>query len=131
MVAHPELIAGMRNVKDSYNCDAVSLAGGAAAIRDVDYAVEVTKRIRTSRERMTSKLRELGFDCVDSQANFIWTEHPTGEHDRIYAALKEARILVRNMKYPDANGRSVEGLRMSVGSEDECERLLEVVARVV
>lgn len=131
MVAHPKLIAGMRNVKDSYNCDAVSLAGGAAAIRDVSYAVDVASRIRTTRETMTRELRGLGFTVVDSQANFVWTRHESGRHDEIYEALKANRVLIRNMKYRDASGANAHGLRMSVGSDAECERLLEVIAAVV
>lgn len=130
MVAHPELIAGMRKVKDSYNCDAVSLAGGAAAIRDIDYAVEVAKKIRNTRDRMYPALKELGFACVESQANFIWTTHASDQHDRIYESLKNRQILVRNMKYPNANGADVNGLRMSVGSDSEVDRLLNTLREI-
>lgn len=131
MVAHPELIFGMRKVKDSYNCDAVSLAGGAAAIRDVEYAVEVAAKVRSTRERMTTGLRELRLDCVTSQANFVWTVHPSGDHDRIYTALKERKILVRNMKYPRADGAGVFGLRMSVGSDAEASQLLTCLSEIL
>lgn len=127
MVAHPELIAGMRKVKDSYNCDAVSLAGGAAAIRDVDYAVDVAKKIRATREALSPKLRELGFRVLDSQANFLWTEHTTGEHGRLYSALKDNRVLVRNMHYPREGNEAVQGLRISIGTEAESARLVEVL----
>ena len=130
-VAHPRLIAGMRKVKDSYNCDSVSLAGGAAAVRDVAYAEEVRAKIIATRQRMTGRLRELGFACPDSQANFVWCVHESGEHDRIYAALKERRVLVRNMKYPVDGAADVSGLRMSVGSDAEADRLLGALAEAV
>ena len=130
-VAHPRLIAGMRKVKDSYNCDAVSLAGGAAAVRDVAYAADVRDRIVATRELMTVRLRELGFRCEDSQANFVWCVHPSDSHDRVYEELKARKILVRNMKYSVDGGDAVCGLRMSVGSEDEASRLLTALAEIV
>ena len=130
-VAHPELIAGMRKVKDSYNCDAVSLAGGAAAVRDVDYAADVRRRVVATRERMAASLRGMGFACPDSQANFVWCVDPDSRHDAIYAALKERKILVRNMKFPIDGGPAVEGLRMSVGSDDEADMLLAALREIV
>src|SRR5690606_7000909 len=35
-IAHPEVIAGLRKVKDSYNCDTLSLAAATAALEDQD-----------------------------------------------------------------------------------------------
>ena len=129
-VAHPELIAGMRKVKDSYNCDAVSLAGGAAAVRDVAYAEEVRGRVVATRTRMTEALRAMGFNCPDSQANFVWAVHHSGDHTRIYEALKQRRILVRNMLYAGER-RTVGGLRMSVGTDAEADRLLAALQEVL
>ena len=37
LIARPEIVAGLIKVKDSYNCDTLSLAGGAAALEDQDY----------------------------------------------------------------------------------------------
>ena len=127
-VADEAIIAELRKVKDSYNCDAVSLAGGAAALRDQTYAADVIARIRATRGRLTAAVRNLGFDAVDSQANFVWTQHPSGEHQRIFDGLKERRILVRHMRYPDAG---LEGLRLSVGSDEEADRLIAALAEIV
>ena len=37
MVAQPEVVEQLNKVKDSYNCDALSLAAGTAALEDQDY----------------------------------------------------------------------------------------------
>src|SRR5438270_477340 len=37
LIARPEVVAGLRKVKDSYNCGTLSLVGGAAALRDQPY----------------------------------------------------------------------------------------------
>ena len=37
LIARPEIVAGLIKVKDSYNCDTLSLVGGAAALDDQAY----------------------------------------------------------------------------------------------
>src|SRR5437763_601412 len=77
LVAHPQVIRELVKVKDSYNCDSVSIAGGTAAIDDQAWLAETRSVILATRERMTAALKELGFEVVDSQANFVWCTHST------------------------------------------------------
>ena len=132
-VAHPDLIGQMRKVKDSYNCDAIALAGGAAALADQDYVQDAIARIRHTRTRLATALPELGFTVTPSQANFLWTERDDGDHDRIFAGLKDRRVLVRRMHYPDAfaDGDDLSGLRMSIGSDAETDTLLAALRELV
>jgi histidinol-phosphate aminotransferase len=126
-VAHPDLIAGMRKVKDSYNCDAVSIAAATAAIQDQAWMEQNAAKIRATRSRLTETLTSLGFHVVPSQANFVWTTHPTGEHRRIYEALKSKKILIRYMKFPGvpwAKGETLDGLRITIGTDGEIDQLL-------
>src|SRR5207244_1138004 len=67
-VAQPELVRELIKVKDSYNCDALSLAGAAAALEHQDYLKENTGKILKTRERLISGLRALGFDVLPSHA---------------------------------------------------------------
>ncbi|HUG90809.1 MAG TPA: histidinol-phosphate transaminase [Planctomycetaceae bacterium] len=133
-VAHPELIRGMRKVKDSYNCDTLAIAGAVAAIADQAWMQENTARIRATRGWLTRELRALGFDVVDSQANFVWATRPEGGHRRMYEALKERRILVRYMQFPEAGPDAdslVDGLRISIGTDEETDPLLEALRDIV
>ena len=132
-VAHPDLIGQMRKVKDSYNCDAIALAGGAAALADQDTVQNAIGRIRRTRERLAGELPELGFAVTPSQANFLWTERDDDDHDRIFAGLKDRRVLVRRMHYPDAfaDGGDLSGLRMSIGSDAETDTLLAALRELV
>lgn len=132
-IAHPDLIRGLRKVKDSYNINTLSLAAAVAAIEDQDWMRQNAERIRHTRGRLTAALRELGFDVIDSQANFVWTTRPAGGHRAIYEALKERRILIRYMRFPEArdDGGERDGLRISVGTDDETDRLLDVLRSLV
>lgn len=133
-IARPELIFGMRKVKDSYNCDALSLAGASAALADQRWMEESTARIRATRARLGAELGRRGFAIVPSQANFVWCTHPARPHQEIYEALKQRRILVRFMRFPgvpQAPGGTLTGLRISVGTDTEIDGLLAALAGIL
>ena len=132
-IAHPDFIAGMRRVKDSYNCNTLSIAAAIAAIEDQEWMLRNTRRIRATRTRLVEQMRVLGFHVVDSQANFVWATHSDGGHEGIYAALKQKRILVRYLKFPDADsgGKPLDGLRVTIGTDDEIDRFLACLSKLV
>jgi histidinol-phosphate aminotransferase len=126
LIARPETVEGLIKVKDSYNCDALSLVGGAAALDDQAYVAVTRAKVLATRRRLTDAIRALGFTVPESQANFVWcTDHPRSTE--IYEALKERRILVRLMRYPGHR----PGLRISVGTDSEIDRLLEELRTLV
>lgn len=132
-IAHPDVIAGLRKMKDSYNCDTLSLAAATAAIEDQDWMRQNTERIRATRSRLSSALSALGFDVVPSQTNFVWATHPTGQHKAQYEALKSRRILVRYMSFPEvswAPEQKLDGLRITIGTDPEIDTLLAALLEI-
>jgi histidinol-phosphate aminotransferase len=127
LVAQPQVIRQLRKVKDSYNCDAVSIAGATAAIDDQPWLEETRARIVATRERMTAALRDLGFAAVDSQANFVWSPHPSAAVEPIYQQLKQSGVLVRYMNYPEWG----DGLRISVGTDEQVDACLALLQTMV
>jgi histidinol-phosphate aminotransferase len=126
-VADPALVAELVKVKDSYNCDVLSLAAAAAALEDQEYLRTTRARILATRARLTGALRALGFTVTPSQANFVWCRRTDRPVKPIYEELKRRLILVRYMNYEDHG----DGLRISVGSDAEVDRLLEEVRQIV
>ena len=127
LVAQPHLIEQFVKVKDSYNCDALSIAAAAAAIGDQEWLAGNREKIVRTRGRLTTALRDLGFILPESQANFVWALH--GRHDMraMYEELKNRKILVRYMVYP----RWSDGLRISVGTDEEVDTCLEALREMV
>ena len=122
LVARPEMVEHLVKVKDSYNCDLLSQVAGVAALEDQAYLAETRARVLATRARLTTALRGFGYDVPDSQANFVWaTGGPPAR--ATFQQLKDRRILVRLMSYPGYP----EGLRISVGTDDEIDRLLEAL----
>jgi histidinol-phosphate aminotransferase len=133
-IAHPEIIRGLRKVKDSYNCDTISLAVAAAALDDQKWIQANIERIWATRARLTRSLQASGFAVVPSQANFVWATHPGGRHREIYERLKARKILVRYMLFPSAGPTGttdVDGLRITVGTDAEIDALLDALKNVV
>lgn len=133
-IAHPDVIAGLRKMKDSYNCDSLSLVAATAAIEDQEWMIENTRRIRATRSRLTTGLQELGFHVVPSQTNFVWTTHPSGRHRALYEELKNRKILVRYMAFPDvdwATNGTLDGLRITIGTDPEIDTLLNTLREIV
>ena len=127
LVAQPHVIAELSKIKDSYNCDALSIAAATAAMGCQDWLAEIVSKMNATRERMQTRLSELGFDVTESHANFVWCTHPSGEHQSMYEGLKKNQILVRYMDYPDWG----DGLRISVGSDEQIDACMMLLERLL
>jgi histidinol-phosphate aminotransferase len=127
VVAQPKVIEQLRKVKDSYNCDSLSIAGATAAIEDRTWFDRTRSTILGTRGRLTAQLRQLGFDCVDSQANFVWCTHTSRPVEELYRRLKADGVLVRYMKYVDWG----DGLRISVGTDGQVDLLVAKLAEML
>jgi histidinol-phosphate aminotransferase len=117
-LAPPDAIRELVKVKDSYNCDVLSLAAAAAAIEDQEYFGEVKKKIIATRARMAAELAKLGFEVTPSEANFLWCRRTDRPVKLIYEELKRRKVLVRYMNYD-----GYDGLRISVGTDAEIDQL--------
>ncbi|HVC94454.1 MAG TPA: histidinol-phosphate transaminase [Pirellulales bacterium] len=127
LVAQPRVIAGLIKVKDSYNCDALSIAAATAAIDDQNWLAANRAKIVATRAALTTAMRELGFAAVESQANFVWCPHSRVPVKPLYERLKSQRILVRYMDYAGWG----DGLRISVGSDEQIEACLGLLKGMV
>jgi histidinol-phosphate aminotransferase len=126
-VADPSVIRELVKVKDSYNCDVLSLAAAAAALEDQDYLRDTRSKILATRGRLSESLAALDFQMTPSQANFVWCRRTDRPVKPLYEALKERRILVRYMNYAGYG----DGLRISVGTDAEIDRLLQELAALL
>jgi histidinol-phosphate aminotransferase len=126
-VADPALAREMIKVKDSYNCDVLSLTAAAAALEDQDYLRTVRQRLVATRVRLSEGLAQMGFAVCPSQANFVWCRRSDRPVKPLYEELKRRMILVRYMNYEGYG----DGLRITVGTEAEVARLLEELRAII
>lgn len=100
-----------------------ALAAGAAALEDDVYFREICGKIIKTRERVKSRLRELGFSFMDSRTNFVFAAHEKASAKEIFEMLKENGIYVRYFAKP----RIDNYLRITIGTDEEMDRLLSVL----
>jgi histidinol-phosphate aminotransferase len=119
-IAHDHVIREMNKARDSYPCDAISVAAATAAIQDQEYAAMTWQYVRTERQRMTEELEKVGWHVLPSEANFILATVPRGRARDAYMGLKAQGILVR---YFDKAGLT-DKLRITIGTSQENNALL-------
>jgi histidinol-phosphate aminotransferase len=117
---NPDLLAGLRTVKDSYNLDRLALVAAEAALDDLDHMRANVARVRTTRARLAKALADLGFSVLPSEANFVLARRPGADLAPLARALAERDILVRHFPTPDVR----DALRITVGTDEEIDMLL-------
>lgn len=118
----PQLITYLNNVKysfNSYTMTPLAIQCGVASIADEAYFQEACHKIMATREWTKQKLAALGFSFPDSASNFLFASHAKIPAARLFAALREAGILVRYFDKP----RIDNYLRITIGTQEEMEAL--------
>jgi histidinol-phosphate aminotransferase len=117
------LVEALQRVKNSFNpypIDSLTSALALASIADEDYFQRCRAQVVASRERLRTELQQLGFEVFPSSSNFVFVRHADTAAEALYSKLKSAGILVRYFK----NARIDNCLRISVGSDAECDALI-------
>jgi histidinol-phosphate aminotransferase len=117
---HPAVLAEVAKVKDSYNVSRLAIAAGVAALTDYAWMERNVARIVATRARLSAALADRGFDVLPSAANFVFARRPGEDQAPVQARLRAAGVLVRHFATP----RLADGLRISVGTEEEIDRLV-------
>ena len=119
-VAQPDVIGEMMKVKDSYNCDAISIVAATAAILDQEYARYMWEQIKSERSRVTEELTVMGWKVIPSQGNFVLAGAPDGKGRDHYLRLRQQGILVRFFDKPGLSDK----IRITIGTSQENNALL-------
>ncbi|WGS50313.1 histidinol-phosphate transaminase [Paraburkholderia sp. D15] len=123
---HPVLIDALNRVKDSFNSyplDRLAQAAATAAYEDDAWFRETCAKVVASRERLAAGLTALGFEVVPSAANLLFARHEGYDAATLVLRLRESNIFVRHFNAP----RIAQHLRISVGTDAECEILLDAL----
>lgn len=123
-VGPKRLIDALYKIKDSYNMDALAQVIGLAALSDLPYMQANAERIIETRQVLTTQLQQRGWKVLPSATNFLFAQPPV-DASQLFAALREEHIFVRY--FPGE--KTGKYLRITIGTPQQIERLLEVLAR--
>ena len=127
-IASETLIKAMNDVKysiNSYTMNMPSIELGAVAIENNDYYDEVAQKVIATRERTVKRLAELGFECLDSKANFVFARHKSIAGKTLFEELKREGVYVRHFDDERIN----DFLRITIGTDEQMERLFELLEK--
>ena len=125
-----KIIDYLKDVKfsfNSYTLNPLTIAVGAAALKDDAYFKDITAKTIATRERMKEELKRLGFSFADSKTNFVFATHEKLPADEIFKYLKEKNIYVRYWNKPRINNH----LRISVGTDEEAKILINALEELL
>ena len=129
-LACPKLIKYLNDVKYSFNSYTMSCAAiscGAAALENTEYFKTNISKIVQTRENVKEQLRDLGFECTDSKANFLFVTHPRYDALKLFEELKEAGIYVRHWNDPKIK----DYLRITIGTDEEMKIFLDFLKKKI
>lgn len=116
-ISHPQITRHLRVAATPF---AVSALAERAAVASIEHQEAVMARVRhivAERERVTARLRELGYEFPGTYANFVWL--PLGEQTGEFVDLMNRNAL-------SVRAFGSEGVRVSIGEVEANDRFLSL-----
>jgi histidinol-phosphate aminotransferase len=137
-VAHPELIAALDKIRDSYNVNGLGQIAAQTTLDDLPYYRAHFRKIISTREELSRSLTKLGFRILPSETNFILAKPPgnalpASHRQGTFTAkdwlqkLREKKILVRWFSQPEVK----DYLRITIGTPAEADALVRAVKAIM
>ena len=120
-LAQESLIEALQRVKNSFNSypiNRISSEIALTALADHDYFLQ---------SRLGRELQQLGFHVYPSCSNFLLVKHKHSSAKSLYLQLKSEGILLRYFDSP----RIDNCLRISIGTDAECDALLAALGKLI
>ncbi|MCI7512163.1 MAG: histidinol-phosphate transaminase [Schaalia hyovaginalis] len=123
MTAAKAIIDAVMLVRLPYHLSAVTQAAALAALRHADELGAQVASLREERDRLVERLRDMGLQAVDSDANFVLFG-PFEDRRAVFDALLERGVLIRVV--------GPEGwLRVSIGTPEETAAFVTALEEVI
>ena len=116
-ISHPQITQHLRVAVTPFAVTALAEAAAIASIEHEDVVMERVSHLVSERERVTARLRELGYEFPSTYANFVWL--PLGERTGEFVQLMAEHAL-------SVRAFGTEGVRVSIGEVEANDRFLSL-----
>ncbi len=124
-----DLPRALDQVRQPFFCNALAQAAAVEALAHQDEVLDRVTRTVAERISVDERLRALGLEPADSQANFCWFELGSERDEQeVMQGLLERGVLVRG---GGALGSQTPALRVTYGTPQENTRFLDALAEVL
>ena len=125
-VSHPQIADLLNRVREPFNVNSLALVAAAAALDDVSHLERSRATNRLGMRQLQDACRQLGLNWLPSVGNFLCVD--VGRPGReVFLELLKQGVIVR----PVDNYGLPRFLRISIGTEAENARLIEVLNAVL
>jgi histidinol-phosphate aminotransferase len=122
LAAHPALVEALQLVRLPFHLSTLTQAAARAALAHASTLLAQVDTIRQQRDRIIARLRELGFQAVDSDANFV-----------MFGRFSDQRVIWRALAQRGIQVRDVgQGgwLRVTAGTPAETDAFLDTIGQL-
>ncbi|MCD7437656.1 histidinol-phosphate transaminase [Streptomyces lincolnensis] len=122
LAAHPAVVDAVQLVRLPYHLSAVTQATALAALEHTETLLKYVEQLKSERDRLVGELRAIGYDVVESDANFVQFgrfDGAGGSH-AAWQKILDRGVLVRDNGIPG-------WLRVSAGTPEENDAFLDAV----
>ena len=130
IVADKELICDLNKVKYSfhpYNVNTLSMLLAKNAIEDDEYFKLTVSKIKKTRQEVSCRLKDMGFEVVTSSANFVLAKTDKVDGGKLYELLKDRGVLVRHF----SDERIKDYIRITIGTDEEMKALTDALVVIM
>lgn len=128
--AGAEIIKDLEKIKYStnpYNLNRLTQIMGVKALEEQEYYDNNCRIIAENREFTVTELRKIGFEVIDSKANFIFAKHKTISGEKIYLRLKDKGVLIRHF----TSDRIKDHNRITIGTKEQMRVLIDKLVEII
>ena len=129
-IASEKVILDLEKIKYStnpYNVNTLTQLAGTMAIIDNEYYMNNAKIIQKNREYTKQELCKLGFEVLQSKANFLFAKNDKIKGKDLYLKLKEQGVLIRHFD----KDRIRDYIRITIGSFAEMETFIKTTKNIL
>ncbi len=117
----------LRNSFNPYNINSMTMSIAYGVLCDEERVKENCRKIEENREYTEEKLKEMGFEVIDSKANFIFAKSDRIGGEELYKKLKERGVLIRHF----TKDRIKDYNRITIGKKEEMDILFEKIREIL
>lgn len=124
-LCQPDVADMINRVRQPFNVNSLALAAAEAALDDLEFLRQTVALNKAGMQQLTDAFSRLGLSYIRSYGNFV-TFH-CGDAKALNQFLLERGVIVR----PIANYGMVDSLRVSIGTQAENARFIEVLSEAM
>lgn len=126
-VAAPQWIQQFEKIRLPYNINVLTQLSVEFVLSHMEILNSQASLIKSERQRVFSRLIELGYMCYPSACNFILFRSDQ-DADRIHQNLLDRNILIKNLSHAHPTLRNC--LRVTIGSAEENDAFLNAMTQI-